>query len=78
VERDGEQLFFGLTAPIPSFLGHANISITLDCYGHLMPGSEGEAAGLLDAFLEARREASDERVRAATPAAGSATSAVGP
>jgi hypothetical protein len=29
-------------------MGHANISITLDRYGHLMPGNEAEAAGLLD------------------------------
>jgi len=28
------------------------ISITLDRYGHRMPGSEDEAAGLLDAYLE--------------------------
>jgi hypothetical protein len=33
-------------------MGHATISITLDRYGHLMPGSEDEAAGLLDAYLE--------------------------
>jgi hypothetical protein len=33
-------------------MGHANISITLDRYGHLMPGNENEAAGLLDAYLE--------------------------
>jgi len=32
-------------------MGHANISITLDRYGHLMPGNEAEAAGLLDAYL---------------------------
>jgi integrase len=34
-------------------LGHAAISITLDRYGHLMPGNEGEAAGLLDMHLAA-------------------------
>jgi hypothetical protein len=34
-------------------MGHANISITLDRYGHLMPGNEAEAVGLLDAFLSA-------------------------
>jgi len=28
-------------------MGHANISITLDRYGHLMPGTEAEAAQLL-------------------------------
>jgi integrase len=47
------------------YMGHANISITLDRYGHLMPGSEKEAAGLLDAYLEAQREAAEERARAA-------------
>ena len=30
---------------------HANIAITIDLYGHLMPGSEAEAADLLDAYL---------------------------
>jgi hypothetical protein len=27
------------------------ITITLDRYGHLMPGNEEQAAGLLDAYL---------------------------
>jgi integrase len=36
---------------IQSFMGHANIGITLDRYGHLMPGSEADAASLLDAYL---------------------------
>jgi integrase len=41
-----------------TYIGHANIGITLDRYGHLMPGSEEEAAGLLDAYLErANRQA---------------------
>lgn len=31
---------------------HASISITMDRYGHLMLGSEAEAAGRLDAYLE--------------------------
>ena len=30
------------------------IGITLDRYGHLMPGSEAEAADLLDAYLAAQ------------------------
>jgi integrase len=38
---------------LSEFLGHASISITLDRYGHLMPGAHGEAAGLLDAYLAA-------------------------
>ncbi len=43
----------GVNAKAPStYMGHANISITLDLYGHLMPGNEEEAAGLLDAYLE--------------------------
>ena len=33
------------------YMGHANISVTMDRYGHLMPGNEEEAAGLLDAYL---------------------------
>jgi integrase len=37
---------------LSTYMGHANISITLDKYGHLMPGNEAEAAGLLDAYLE--------------------------
>ena len=32
-------------------MGHATIAITMDRYGHLMPGNEEEAAGLLDAYL---------------------------
>jgi integrase len=36
---------------LSTFMGHASITITLDRYGHLMPGSETEAAGLLDAYL---------------------------
>ena len=36
---------------LSTYMGHANISITLDRYGHLMPGNEAEAAHLLDAYL---------------------------
>ena len=35
-------------------MGHASISITLDRYGHLFPGSEDEAAELVDAYLARR------------------------
>lgn len=44
---------------LSTFMGHANISITLDRYGHLMPGSEAEAAELLDAYLAAQRHGAD-------------------
>jgi len=36
---------------LSTFMGHSSIQITMDRYGHLMPGSEEEAAGLLDAYL---------------------------
>jgi integrase len=48
---------------LSTFCGHANISITLDLYGHLLPGSEDEAAARLDAYLEAAAG----RARAAAP-----------
>ncbi len=41
---------------LSTFMGHASITMTLDRYGHLFPGSEDEAAGLLDAYLERARE----------------------
>jgi integrase len=37
---------------LSTYLGHASIQITLDRYGHLMPGNEGEAVALVDAYLE--------------------------
>jgi integrase len=37
---------------LSSYLGHSSITITLDRYGHLMPGNEDEAVGLVDAYLE--------------------------
>ena len=37
---------------LSTYMGHANIAITLDKYGHLFPGNEAEAAGLLDAYLD--------------------------
>ena len=40
---------------LSTFMGHANISITLDRYGHLLPGAEDEAAALMDAYLTAKR-----------------------
>ncbi len=42
----------GLNAKtLSTYLGHATITITLDRYGHLMPGSEVEARALLDTYL---------------------------
>ena len=36
---------------LSTYMGHSSITITLDRYGHLMPGNEDEAAALLDAYL---------------------------
>jgi integrase len=36
---------------LASYMGHSSVTITLDSYGHLMPGNEPEAAARLDAFL---------------------------
>jgi integrase len=38
---------------LSTYMGHATIGITLDLYGHLMPGSEAEAAERLHAYLTA-------------------------
>jgi integrase len=37
---------------LSAFMGHSSVTITLDRYGHLMPGSEEEAAVLLDDYLD--------------------------
>jgi integrase len=36
---------------LSTYMGHASVTITLDRYGHLMPGNEDAAAALLDAYL---------------------------
>jgi integrase len=36
---------------LSAYMGHSSVTITLDRYGHLMPGSESEAAERLDAYL---------------------------
>jgi integrase len=48
---------------ISTYMGHANISITLDRYAHLFPNAEDEAAARLDQFLEAAAV----KARAAAP-----------
>jgi len=50
---------------LSTFMGHTTISITLDRYGHLMPGSEEEAAGMLDTYLTTQRGRAEEQARAA-------------
>jgi integrase len=55
---------------LSTYMGHANIAITMDRYGHLMPGSEEEAASRLHAYLQradeqARTEQAQEEPAAA-------------
>jgi integrase len=38
---------------LSTFMGHASVLVTYDRYGHLMPGSEDEAARRLDVYLDA-------------------------
>ena len=40
---------------LSTYVGHSSITITLDRYGHLMPGNEEEAAALLDSYLAVSR-----------------------
>ena len=39
------------TKALSTYMGHASITITLDRYGHLLPGNERQAATLLDNWL---------------------------
>jgi hypothetical protein len=36
------------TKALSTYMGHSSITITLDRYGHLLPGNETEAAQLLE------------------------------
>jgi integrase len=35
---------------ITAYMGHASIETTFDLYGKVMPGSEAEAAALVDSY----------------------------
>jgi integrase len=50
---------------LSTFMGHGSVAITFDLYGHLMPGSEAEAAELLDTYLTAERERAEDAAREA-------------
>jgi integrase len=52
---------------LSTYMGHASVSITFDRYGHLMPGNETEAAGLLDAYLARAATATEGRDRKLVP-----------
>jgi integrase len=40
------------TKALSTYMGHASITITIDRYGHLLPGNECQAASLLDLWLQ--------------------------
>jgi hypothetical protein len=46
---------------LSTYMGNATITITLDRYGHLMPGCEVEARALLDAYLAEPTEQAQRR-----------------
>jgi integrase len=52
---------------LQTFMGHSSITVTLDLYGHLLPGSEAEAAALADTYLQTQEDRGAERARAAEP-----------
>jgi integrase len=51
---------------LSTFMGHSSIQVTFDKYGGLLPGSEEEAAGLLNAYFEAQLESAAVQTRGAT------------
>ena len=54
---------------LSSYMGHASITITLDRYGHLLPGNEHQAATLLDTWLHHQPQSERGSVRHAPPRA---------
>jgi len=36
---------------LSTYLGHASITITLDRYGHMLPGNESQAADIFNRYL---------------------------
>ena len=45
------------TKAFSTYMGHSSITITLDRYGHLLPGNEPEAAHLLENGLQSATQA---------------------
>ena len=41
---------------LSTYMGHSSITVTLDRYGHLLPGNEAEAASLLDSWLKRHQQ----------------------
>jgi integrase len=51
---------------LSSFMGHSSIKVTFDLYGHLMPGTEAEAAALLNSYLVRNVQIGAELARASS------------
>jgi integrase len=49
------------TKALSTYMGHSSITITLDRYGHLMPGTESEAVELFDRYLGTSLVAREEK-----------------
>jgi integrase len=49
------------TNALSTYMGHSTITITLDRYGHLLPGNEHQAATLLDNWLNAPEQSTTPR-----------------
>jgi integrase len=47
---------------VSKFMGHASITITIDRYGHLLPGGETDAIALLDAYHQRHQRSIDQGV----------------
>jgi integrase len=41
---------------LSTYMGHTSITVTLDRYGHLLPGNEHQAATALDRLLDTQAE----------------------
>jgi integrase len=54
------------TKALSTYMGHSSITITLDRYGHLLPGNETEAAHLLDTWLTNATTHTTRQARAVT------------
>ena len=50
---------------LQTFMGHSSITVTMDLYGHLMPGGEAEAAALADTYLQAQEDRDADQARGA-------------
>ncbi len=57
---------------LTTYMGHASVTITYDRYGHLMPGSESEAAALLDAYLARTTDKNGGETSESSPPTGTA------